>query len=263
METNLLEELDSSRIDIPLVVGCTRDGTTSRDSDDLTQDCLSFGFEYVPFVHADIADSEGKASERFTIRLQLTAFIPGRTGAARIAEALQARIWPNSEVASSSIHKRLPAACEDSEDEEDVAAQSATPAANPSASGPGDEAAPGFEDDFAPFVSASAPGGESAAFSLPSNLLSGDLDAQDPTDPTAKLTSLFASLTGFREQAMSMPDAKRKDFAAEVAMRFAKQLDELVDSGADELGDDAHSEDEHEEEQEFRAAMREARRRDS
>ena len=93
----------------------------------------------------------------------------------------------------------------------------------------------GFDDDFSPFVSSSS----SRSVEEEEAVLSGEDNERDPTD---QFSALFSSLSAFREQAQSMPDdEKRKDFAADVAMRFAKQLDALMGTDDDDLADDVSS----------------------
>lgn len=109
-----------------------------------------------------------------------------------------------------------------------------------------DSATPtGFEDDFSPFVAADSPVGIHTITSF-SDSLEEDNNVlglgHDDQDPTAHLTSLFASLAGLREQAMAIQDDdERKDFAAKIALDFARQLDALAaedgrtsDGGAEE-----------------------------
>ena len=81
----------------------------------------------------------------------------------------------------------------------------------------------GFEDDFAPFVSADSihEGGHHAG---------SDVDAENAQE---QMAALFAQLADMRDQALSMPnDDRRRDFAADVAMRFAKHLDSIDDHDA-------------------------------
>lgn len=97
---------------------------------------------------------------------------------------------------------------------------------------PGKQDVIGFDDDFSPFVSSAS----SRSVEEEATILSGDDIERDPTD---QFSALFSSLSAIRKQAQSMPDDdKRKDFAADVAMRFAKQLDALMGTEEDDLADD-------------------------
>lgn len=57
----------------------------------------------------------------------------------------------------------------------------------------------------------------------------GGVDWDDEIDPTAGLAAIFARLAGLREQAAGIKDENaRKEFAAEIALSFARQLDALA-----------------------------------
>ena len=89
----------------------------------------------------------------------------------------------------------------------------------------------GFEDDFSPFVSSSP-----SRLEEDEAILFGDDTERDPTE---QFSALFSSLSSFREQAQNMPDdERRKDFAAEMALRFAKQLDTMLGTEDDDLQED-------------------------
>lgn len=118
------------------------------------------------------------------------------------------------------------------DDDELSGSEQDTTAAHPSNSvSPALEA---FEDDFAPFVAFSngKHGGKSGT-----RQFSGDdeFDVDDEDESATQLATMFAQLAGLRDQAMAMPnDDKRKEFAAQVAIRFAKHLDGTL-SDEDEL----------------------------
>lgn len=105
----------------------------------------------------------------------------------------------------------------------------------------------GFEDNFAPFVSAAARDTVLSAAptspslddtSVPTFPSTSDYPPFEDTsegDPTAHLADMFASFAGLRERAMNMQDRNQKmDYAEEIAMKFAKQLDLLM---GDDLGE--------------------------
>lgn len=111
----------------------------------------------------------------------------------------------------------------------------------------------GFDDNFSPFISAASRDATlSAALSspslddtsvptFPSSAASEDYQPFDDAgeeDPTAHLADMFASFAGLRERALNMQDRTQKmDFAEEIAMRFAKQLDLLMGEELDEIPD--------------------------
>lgn len=111
----------------------------------------------------------------------------------------------------------------------------------------------GFDDNFSPFISAASRDATLAAAlsspslddtsvpTFPSSAASGDYqpfgDAREE-DPTAHLADMFASFAGLRERALNMQDRHQKmDFAEEIAMKFAKQLDLLMGEELDEIPD--------------------------
>lgn len=105
----------------------------------------------------------------------------------------------------------------------------------------------GFDDNFAPFVSAASRDATlSAALSspslddtsvptFPSESDYTPFDDAGEEDPTAHLAEMFASFAGLREKALNMQDRNQKmDFAEDIAMKFAKQLDLLMGDDLDE-----------------------------
>lgn len=80
----------------------------------------------------------------------------------------------------------------------------------------------GFDDDFAPFVSATS--GQ--------DLLEGTTDVADQGDDPqlVNLERIFSSLQGLRAQAEGMNDADRRAFAAKVALQFSQGLGDDSDS---------------------------------
>lgn len=88
----------------------------------------------------------------------------------------------------------------------------------------------GFEDDFSPFISSASSRSAPEDYAVFAD--------RAEKDPTEELSALFGSLSAFREQAQSMPDNDRKDFAADVALRFARQLDALMGTSDDDVADD-------------------------
>ena len=165
----------------------------------------------------------------------------GRTGLARLDEALEAHIWPDSEMMDRRIlstwSEELPLSAvrgvlgdgpKEGKSDYSLTLNDVVAASIPSASG----GAPLFDDDFAPFVSApmASSGTISACSSSPSvGPADSVLDQEDFDDPTLQLSSMFTALSSYREQAMAMPDGEaRKDFAAEVALRFARELDAMM-----------------------------------
>lgn len=108
----------------------------------------------------------------------------------------------------------------------------------------------GFDDNFAPFVSA-ASGNHTLAAALSSPSLDDTSAPKFPSssdyppfadageeDPTAHLTDMFASFAGLREKALNMQDRnQRMNFAEEIAMKFAKQLDLLMGDELDTIPD--------------------------
>lgn len=109
----------------------------------------------------------------------------------------------------------------------------------------------GFDDNFAPFVSAAARDTVLSAAptspslddtSLPTFPSSSDYppmdDGSGEEDPASHLADMFASFAGLREKAMSMQDRNQKmDFAEEIALKFAKQLDLLMGDELEEIPD--------------------------
>lgn len=90
----------------------------------------------------------------------------------------------------------------------------------------------GFDNDFSPFVSSSS------SRSLPEDEAIFELEDAE-RDPTSQFSALFSSLSALREQAQDiLDDDSRKDFAADVALRFARQLDALMGTEADDLPED-------------------------
>jgi hypothetical protein len=114
--------------------------------------------------------------------------------------------------------------------------------AEPSEQAKASKAELAFDDDFAPFVSSSD--ASSSSHKDPQRpedwekeLALVDDGDDGSTDPTARLANMFASLADLKDQAMSLPEGdRRKDFAAEIAMKFAKQLDSLIKDDDDEAG---------------------------
>ena len=88
----------------------------------------------------------------------------------------------------------------------------------------------GFEDDFAPFVSGDP--GQLQKLEGSSVRDAGEgmgADWEDESDPTAGFSAIFAQLAGLRDQAAGIKDENaRKDFAAEIALSFARQLDAMA-----------------------------------
>lgn len=63
-------------------------------------------------------------------------------------------------------------------------------------------------------------------------------DWSDESDPTAGFSAILAQLAGLREKAAGIKDeSARKDFAAEIALSFARQLDAMA---LEDSGDDAN-----------------------
>ena len=97
---------------------------------------------------------------------------------------------------------------------------------------------PDFDDNFAPFVSSTRlvshiestdPSSFPSISGETPSFLDFDNEPSEVDDPTLHLSSMFAALSGFRDQAMAMPEGeRRKDFAAEIALRFARQLDAVM-----------------------------------
>lgn len=230
----MLGYFDTSNIDVPLVVGRPQQSLISRNAEDNMELCLKKGYEYIDLSQVDEDDAGGKLPRAVHSKRSLTCIHAGQTGLARLSEALQAHMWPNSQMAPR-IPRSAALVSEDEEDHIPEPSQASKPAylseaAKPTTLPVQQGSQSGFEDDFTPFISSS---------SAETDLDDPDIpDEDDESDPTAHLTSMFASLVGMREQALAMPnDSRRKDFAAEAAMRFARQLDAMLGEESDDVPD--------------------------
>jgi len=248
----LLERFDADTIEIPLVVGYNKAASAEQANaaEALSETCLEHGWEYIDVSSTPSVRSVGGDRTEASYEDDEDA-----SGFARLVEALQAHIWPNSEMLPRRTPYPAPRRSLGDDDrlssEEDLDSQDlhALPRQQSGA-----DSSNGFEDDFAPFVSAETSGaaGPSAADPLEAGPRSpgsrapaavsasfGGSEEEDvierydgeeeEEDPAAHLSSMFAALAGLREQAMAMPDEdKRREFAAKVALDFAKQLDALA-----------------------------------
>lgn len=135
----------------------------------------------------------------------------------------------------------------DSDDESEEAGTS-TSHRRPRQDSDASSASDDFEDNFAPFVSAAARDtvlsaapmspslDDTTAPTFPSSSDYPPFDGPGEEDPTSHLADMFASFAGLRERAMDMQDRNQKmDFAEEIALRFAKQLDLLMGDAAEEI----------------------------
>ena len=206
---NTFNDLDAADIDVPLVVGVHMDGS-AQVAEDQTLVCLDHGWEYIDVDHT--AEDETGMRALFDTTSSLTMLSPDQSGLARLAEALQAHAWSGARMKSSRTTRSRalngPAEAGTTLSDTSIHPQSAKT---------------GFEDDFAPFVSADS-------------FHAGLDDAEshrDPENAQEQMAALFAQLAYMRDQALSMPnDDRRRDFAADVAMRFAKHLDSIDDHDA-------------------------------
>lgn len=193
----------------------------------------------------------------FAVRLNVLTGMPhsaiatGQSGIARVSEALQAHIWP-SEPRRRPVRGRSSSSrsAEQPSSEQDMEATAASEAAPRSRARKDSDASSGFDDDFAPFITAEsknvvladAPTSpsfndfrdlEETAFPGRQTTLDDSVtgNKDDDEDPTAHLADMFASLLGLREKAMGIQDHdKRLDFAEDIALKFAKQLDLLLEN---------------------------------
>lgn len=166
--------------------------------------------------------------------------LSGQSGISRVSEALQAHIWP-LDPRSSKPRTQAARVSEDSDDEDedtDGPISQHRSRRDSTTSSTSD----GFDDNFAPFVSAAARDTVLSAAptspslddtSLPTFPSSSDYPPMDDNtgeeDPASHLADMFASFAGLREKAMNMQDRNQKmDFAEEIALKFAKQLDLLM-----------------------------------